>query len=319
MAWLDSCTSSVLEDVGPHNSIIVDSQNEREELQQDMIISEDVLESIWDVLDNNFLNKDYESQAVAEDTLYSAIISVLLVSGFQISNTNRRDIIDKIFIANGLAPISVSTAIVQNDTERYVVSWSISRFDRNMYVDTLDYTQQWLFSFDSKVRISLYSEVIYNFPWTILWRFVPETWAIFIMTWEIANRLDYLSEQGLRDYIDVIIANELWHLQFQDVISPLCWITRDSIFYYEWEEYTFHQVHELWSDFTSLTFASNLAEESQDFEVFDRELNKLIQLKPWFKQYDLSRVFFIRVMGTSGLSFPEMQQQIIQILESAKN
>jgi len=320
MAGLENCISFVSEDLESPDNIIQNSQNRLRALrEEERYISEVALQNVFSSFDENILDIWFESMQEAKTALSSSIFNALTSSWIPEEDIDSISKIDHLFSINGLAPITTSTVISKNNEWKFLVLGSISRLTCNVTVNTVDYLQQESFPFDNTVPISVYGEVIYDFPWSVFGRFNSSTGWISVMTWEVNSRLSHMSREGRNDVVENILANELSHLQFQEAIAPRYWITEKSIFLYQGEEYSFHQVHELWSDFSSLLLSKSKSELSWNNEAYNHELNRLIQLEPWFEQYDLTRIFFQDTFSSIGLSFIDMEHRIIAILESAKN
>lgn len=326
MAWFESCTSSAGETLNPHDSIIEDSKNQLEWLRDELIMNDETFRLLREWFDSTFKDTTFNSYTESLEALYTVIVNALINSGFNLIDADNSGKIDDIFILNRLAPIKTSTAIIKGKEWKYHVLGSLSRLTCSPVVNTWDYTPQSSFRFEVDKEVPMYWELLYDFPWGYFGRFLWTSSEVIVFSGEIRNANPNFTDKEIEAYIDVVTANELWHFQFQQSIVPFYWLEYEDIFLYNWNQYSFRQVNELWSDYSSLLYAyKNFLNNESMNQPFNFELNR-IQYSEWNEVYDLSRLFLndrfeeLFSWGWTLESFyQDMEDEIIEILESAKN
>lgn len=325
MAWLDSCTPSVENDFDSQNSIIQNSQDSLRELKEEgKYISEEAFQSIWRYFDTAFTDQVFDSKWEIYDTIIFAVGFALSDFGFEFEMVNGIDKIDELFTKNNLAPISQSILFTQNKEGKHIMAGSISKLTCTSSIDTSEFIPQDTFPLVRDIEIPFYGEVLYDFPgdWSVGWSFQYGTKNIYIFDWVINTQ--HSDDEEKKSYVNLLVANELGHFQFHEIIVPLYEIDRDDIFNYHWNKYTFRQIDELWSDFSSLFKVYKDYKVSWNSNPTNHELRRIIWDSHWIVGYDLTRQFWLDMQNikpviTDGNEyFTLAENRIIEILESAK-
>jgi len=306
------------------NNIAKDTEDRLEALREGLVLHDELIEDFRQTFDTVFgLKADFESVGNIYDTLYTVVFRILLKHNFQREDINSAKKIDNLLVLNGVAPLKIFTTIRKNENWRYVLWWAIASKKCSLKVNTKEFTPQDIISFDTNSEVNSYGEILYKFPQPFSRRaaFNSGTDEVFLFTWLIKKLNKESSDKVIQAKIESSLANELGHLQFETVISEEFWLTRESVFFYKWKEYSYFQMSELWSDYSSHLKDYENSKKIWTWKIVNDQIRNTVRWTIGNSSYDLTRRFFADIIvwdPDRDSFFQELDEWILSILKSAK-